>query len=386
MISYFDLISAVDITVALLLLLFYRLLNKIQTKSGIYLELCLFLMACIFVFELLVYNRYYSIATYLFVFYYPVFLMIYPLMYIFFKKLTFNLEKEKYIYFVKYSFLSLLLLFINIVYFLPLSYEEKLKVLLTTIDYNIIISKDYGVLHLVYACVYYIQAFIFIFLLIKLVFVLRKKINTNLLNNYLIRYIIIFVAGVIISEISLAILLVFSEYDLWRTKTYEHTISLLYILFLGYIGQKQLLIMIQNRLNSISGQAVYRQNEKLSTFDLSPTEKHFIKENIEKYLSSTRHYLDPNFKMDILSKKLHIPVKKISIVINTLFGKNFRSLINEYRIEEARKLLLKEDSKISVEDVYTSVGFYSRSNFNKVFKELTGLTPKEFKRKIKAAS
>jgi AraC-like DNA-binding protein len=65
-----------------------------------------------------------------------------------------------------------------------------------------------------------------------------------------------------------------------------------------------------------------------------------------------------------------------------LLNKNFRDLINHYRIEEAKNSLTnpkKNDS--SILEIAYEVGFNSKEVFNRCFKKYTGMTPSEYKRK-----
>jgi YesN/AraC family two-component response regulator len=55
----------------------------------------------------------------------------------------------------------------------------------------------------------------------------------------------------------------------------------------------------------------------------------------------------------------------------------FNDYLNFTRVEKSKALLLTE--RISLVDVAEAVGFYDQSYFNKVFKKITGVTPKKFK-------
>lgn len=59
-------------------------------------------------------------------------------------------------------------------------------------------------------------------------------------------------------------------------------------------------------------------------------------------------------------------------------GRTLSGLINEIRVGHARKLLIDSDQNIA-EIAYAS-GYESLSNFNRRFHELTGLSPKEYRR------
>ena len=56
----------------------------------------------------------------------------------------------------------------------------------------------------------------------------------------------------------------------------------------------------------------------------------------------------------------------------------FTDFVNNYRINQAKIFLLKDQS---VTEVCFQVGFESLSYFNKLFKQHTGETPSEFKKK-----
>ena len=55
----------------------------------------------------------------------------------------------------------------------------------------------------------------------------------------------------------------------------------------------------------------------------------------------------------------------------------FNDYLNFVRVEKSKALLLTE--RISLVDIAANVGFYDQSYFNKVFKKITGVTPKKFK-------
>jgi len=55
----------------------------------------------------------------------------------------------------------------------------------------------------------------------------------------------------------------------------------------------------------------------------------------------------------------------------------FNDYLNLARVEKSKALLLTE--RIGLADIAEAVGFYDQSYFNKVFKRITGVTPKKFK-------
>jgi Transcriptional regulator containing an amidase domain and an AraC-type DNA-binding HTH domain len=102
-----------------------------------------------------------------------------------------------------------------------------------------------------------------------------------------------------------------------------------------------------------------------------------------KYMEETEDWKDPEFSIAKLSSKTAISKHKLSEVLNEYLGKNFYIFINEYRVEHAKKLLLKKEySNWSILAIAYECGFNSKSAFNKFFKIHTQLTPSEYKKSV----
>lgn len=97
-------------------------------------------------------------------------------------------------------------------------------------------------------------------------------------------------------------------------------------------------------------------------------------------------YLDPELTLARLSRKLGIPAKQISSAVNLVRQQSIPKVINEYRIAHARQALLNTDESIT--QIFMNAGFQTKSNFNREFQRITGLTPSQFreKRDLSAAS
>lgn len=104
-------------------------------------------------------------------------------------------------------------------------------------------------------------------------------------------------------------------------------------------------------------------------------------DRLSLYMENNKPYLDPSLSLIDLSKKLSIPHRSLSEVINNSVGKNFYDFINGYRIKESQRLLTENSSphKTILEIIY-EVGYNSKSSFNNAFKKYTGMTPTEYKR------
>ena len=102
------------------------------------------------------------------------------------------------------------------------------------------------------------------------------------------------------------------------------------------------------------------------------------------FMSDERPFLDPELSIGTLSNKLGLHSHQLSRNINSHFNKNFFEFINEYRIEEFKKLAVDPKNKhFSILGLAMDAGFNSKATFNRFFKNSTGLTPSVFRESYK---
>lgn len=105
-----------------------------------------------------------------------------------------------------------------------------------------------------------------------------------------------------------------------------------------------------------------------------------LKNRLEHLLNVKKVYRDEDLSLNMLAKKLDVSSRQLSQYLNGIIKKPFSYLIQEYRIKEACDLLI-ENRDESVLMIAYSVGFNSKSSFNKVFRDVTATTPSEFRKK-----
>lgn len=102
-----------------------------------------------------------------------------------------------------------------------------------------------------------------------------------------------------------------------------------------------------------------------------------LAENIRKILAEEKLYRAMELSREMLAKKLAVTENQLSRVINKFFLQNFNTLINSYRVDEAKARLEKEKTPVTA--IAFEVGFNSIPSFNRVFKQVTGLSPSEYR-------
>jgi AraC-like DNA-binding protein len=123
-------------------------------------------------------------------------------------------------------------------------------------------------------------------------------------------------------------------------------------------------------------------SEKKTAWPLiNESERRLIREKVEEVMRSQRPFLDPDLSLDQLAQTVNTTPKKLSHCINEEFGQNFFDYINSARIIEAQRIFREaKDPGITVLEVMYQCGFNSKSSFNTIFKQKTGLTPSAFKK------
>lgn len=125
------------------------------------------------------------------------------------------------------------------------------------------------------------------------------------------------------------------------------------------------------------------KSKKYETSTLSIYDKERLKEVLEKYMLAEKPFLDPRCSLSSLSQELSISPNHLSQLINESYNQNFFDFINEYRIEESKRLLGENGfRKKTILEIAYEVGINSKTTFNKAFKKFTGVTPSEYRNLI----
>ena len=94
-------------------------------------------------------------------------------------------------------------------------------------------------------------------------------------------------------------------------------------------------------------------------------------------LANDKAYLDDELTLSDLAESLDMKPADLTDLIKWSDYENFYDMINSHRIEAVKTALIKSDEQV-IQLAY-QCGFRSKSTFNKIFKEKTGLTPKAYR-------
>jgi AraC-like DNA-binding protein len=92
-------------------------------------------------------------------------------------------------------------------------------------------------------------------------------------------------------------------------------------------------------------------------------------------------YLRPGLSIEELADLLKVPTHQLRHLINTGMGhRNFASFLNGYRLDHAKAALADSDrARETVLAIAYEAGFASLQSFNRVFKDVLGQTPTDFR-------
>ncbi|WP_439530805.1 helix-turn-helix domain-containing protein [Pannonibacter sp.] len=99
---------------------------------------------------------------------------------------------------------------------------------------------------------------------------------------------------------------------------------------------------------------------------------------IERLMHEQKLYRDPDLTLTRLARRAGLPARQISGAINRAHGRNVSQVVNEYRIAEAQRLLKETDQPVTT--IMFDCGFQTKSNFNREFARVTGMTPSDYRR------
>jgi ABC-type antimicrobial peptide transport system permease subunit/AraC-like DNA-binding protein len=101
---------------------------------------------------------------------------------------------------------------------------------------------------------------------------------------------------------------------------------------------------------------------------------------LKKVMKANLYYQDENLSLNSLAEKLGLSPHDLSRIINTILKKSFNDFINEYRVEDViRRMQDPAYDHITLQGIAYDSGFNSKSTFHRIFKELTGKSPAEYK-------
>lgn len=133
-------------------------------------------------------------------------------------------------------------------------------------------------------------------------------------------------------------------------------------------------IMTSRHLNSVVDLIDDLFNKMLYVLDTDQSYKINISTMIKKYIDENYHN---EINLEILSNKFHYSTSYLSRIFHQEQGITINNYINKIRIDNSATLI--KNSDLSIKEIALSCGFVNISHFNRIFKNITGQTPKDLR-------
>lgn len=108
---------------------------------------------------------------------------------------------------------------------------------------------------------------------------------------------------------------------------------------------------------------------------------------LEKTVKAGLYYRDPDLSLSSLAEKLELGPHELSRIINTVHKKSFSDFISEYRVADVvQKMQDPAYDHITLLGIAFESGFNSKTTFNRIFRQMTGKSPADYKNHLKKES
>jgi AraC-like DNA-binding protein len=175
-----------------------------------------------------------------------------------------------------------------------------------------------------------------------------------------------------------------------------YTTVVLYVLFIGYFGIKQVgvfthqnpvTLTAQPILTEAAGTAIdevltYEAKDEIGKYTksgLGEAAANNIHTQLTQAMETHQWYKNPELSLSKLSQSIGVQPNQLSQVINTKEQKNFYDYINQLRVNEFRQAVAQpQNQKFTLLALAYECGFNSKASFNRNFKKATGQSPTEY--------
>jgi AraC-like DNA-binding protein len=201
-----------------------------------------------------------------------------------------------------------------------------------------------------------------------------ERLKFEWLRNFLYVFTFVFVLGGIFDFINSFVAgLSYVQYFY-----FEMILALItyYLAVAGYLRSAAVEVQFEPRAETVSGET---EKTSPSKPPVSASELEQLKTSLQNLMRGEKPYLEPQLTLADLSRRARLNTTILSYVINQGFGKNFNDFVNGYRVDEIKeKLRAGEAKNLNLLGLALECGFNSKATFNRAFKKITGVSPKEF--------
>jgi len=154
---------------------------------------------------------------------------------------------------------------------------------------------------------------------------------------------------------------------LYRYSAWSHTIAAIIVYLYSKLNPYSML-----EISGAIKTARYSQSKLTSVNSIEAVQK------LSFLMSNESYYADEDLRLSTLAEAMKMSSHQLSELINVHFQMSFIHFVNSHRIRIACKML--EEEKRNILSIAYSVGFNSKSAFNRVFRQFIGNSPREYRK------
>lgn len=118
---------------------------------------------------------------------------------------------------------------------------------------------------------------------------------------------------------------------------------------------------------------------------LARVDRDVMAARLRQLFETGRVHREESLSLATTGEMLGLSAHQLSELVNTEFGMGFPRLVRQYRVDDARRMLV-EEPRASVLSVGLAVGFSSQSTFYVAFKERVGEVPGAYRQRLLAGA
>jgi AraC-like DNA-binding protein len=121
------------------------------------------------------------------------------------------------------------------------------------------------------------------------------------------------------------------------------------------------------------------EDTDIKTIDQNKPEVETIDHDLNSLMENEKPYLEPDLNLLQLAEKVNLSRNQLSYIINQQHQMNFNEYVNSYRVSEVKKLMKDPANQhLKLLSLAYDAGFNSKASFNRIFKQMTGITPSQY--------
>lgn len=129
----------------------------------------------------------------------------------------------------------------------------------------------------------------------------------------------------------------------------------------------------------------YFLTQSLKASGVTDEKQESLQQSLIELFEKDQIFLDTDLSLEKLSKLLRIEKSLVSKLLKERYNKGFNHFVNEYRIAAFKRLVSDPAHQhYDLVGLANECGFKSKATFFRVFKEMEGMTPNQYKNSLKS--